>query len=248
MRKRRAFSFSQDGAMKSVVIIPAGGTGRRMGGEIPKQYLSLAGIPILVHTLKAFQRSPLVDEIILVVPGGDVAEVRRDLVEWHGLSKISLVIAGGRERQDSVRNALAHVRDEHEIILIHDGVRPFVTGGLIERAVAAAKAFGAAVVGVPVRDTVKTVDAAGRVVQTVQREGLWLTQTPQAFRRGVLLAAYERAAADGFYGTDDASLVERMGVPVRMIPGDADNIKVTTPEDLERGGSIIRRLTDGTVE
>ena len=219
-----------------------------MGGEIPKQYLSLAGIPILVHTLREFQRSPLVDEILLVVPGGDVAEVRRDVIGRYDFSKISLVIAGGSERQDSVRNALVHVRDEHEIILVHDGVRPFVTGDLIERAVAGAKAFGAVTVGIPVRDTVKAVDAAGRVVKTVLREGLWLTQTPQAFRRGVILVAYERAAADGFYGTDDASLVERMGIPVRMIPGDADNIKVTTPEDLARGEMMIRRFAGGTAD
>jgi 2-C-methyl-D-erythritol 4-phosphate cytidylyltransferase len=234
--------------MKTVVIIPAAGTGRRMGGEIPKQYLSLAGIPILVHTLSAFQRSPLVDEILLVVPGEDVAEVRRDVVERYDFSRVSLVIAGGRERQDSVRNALVYVRDEHEIILVHDGVRPFVTGALIERAVAGARAFGAVTVGVPVRDTVKAVDAAGRVVKTVLREGLWLTQTPQAFRREVILAAYERAAADGFCGTDDASLVERIGIPVRMIPGDADNIKVTTPEDLERGEKMIRRFAGGTAD
>jgi 2-C-methyl-D-erythritol 4-phosphate cytidylyltransferase len=234
--------------MKTVVIIPAAGTGRRMGGEIPKQYLSLAGIPILVHTLSAFQRSPLVDEILLVVPGEDVAEVRRDVVERYDFSRVSLVIAGGSERQDSVRNALVYVRDEHEIILVHDGVRPFVTGALIERAVAGARAFGAVTVGVPVRDTVKAVDAAGRVVKTVLREGLWLTQTPQAFRREVILAAYERAAADGFYGTDDASLVERMGIPVRMIPGDADNIKVTTPEDLARGERMIRRFAGGTAD
>jgi 2-C-methyl-D-erythritol 4-phosphate cytidylyltransferase len=234
--------------MKTVAIIPAGGTGRRMGGEIPKQYLSLAGVPILVHTLRGFQRSPFVDEIFLVVPEGDVAEIRRDLVERYDLSRVSRVIAGGRERQDSVRNALAHVRDEHEIVLVHDGVRPFVTGALIERAVAGAKAFGAVTVGVPVRDTVKALDAAGRVVKTVQREGLWLVQTPQAFRREVILAAYEKAAVEGFYGTDDASLIERMGIPVRMIPGDADNIKVTAPEDLERGERMIRRFAGGTAD
>ncbi len=234
--------------MKTVVIIPSAGTGRRMGGEIPKQYLSLAGIPILVHTLSGFQRSPFVDEIYLVVPEADVAEVRRDVVERYDLSRVSLVIAGGRERQDSVRNALAHVCDEHEIVLVHDGVRPFVTGALIERAVAGAKAFGAVTVGVPVGDTLKAVNAAGLVVKTVPRKGLWFTQTPQAFRREVILAAYERAAADGFYGTDDASLVERIGIPVRMIPGDADNIKVTTPEDLERGERMIRRFAGGTAD
>ncbi|MBN2439652.1 MAG: 2-C-methyl-D-erythritol 4-phosphate cytidylyltransferase [Deltaproteobacteria bacterium] len=225
--------------MKTVVIIPAGGAGRRMGGDIPKQYLSLAGVPILVHTLRKFQQSPFVDEIFLVVPEGDVAEVRRDMVERYDLSRVSLVISGGRERQDSVRNALAHVRGGHEIILVHDGVRPFVTGGLIERAIAGAKAFGAVAPGVSVRDTVKKVDAAGWVVKTVQREGLWLVQTPQAFRRGVILAAYERAAKDGYYSTDDASLVEKTGIPVRMIPGDAGNIKITAPEDLERAERIV---------
>ena len=213
-----------------------------MGREIPKQYLLLAGIPILAHTLSAFQRSPLVDEIILAVPEGDIAEVRRVVVERYGFSRVRLVLAGGRKRQDSVKNALAHVCDEHGVIVIHDGVRPFVTGDLIERAVAGAKQYGAVSTGVPVRDTVKEVDEAGRVVKTMPREGLWLTQTPQAFRREVILAAYERAAADGFYGTDDASLVERTGIPVRMIPGDKDNIKVTTPEDLVQGEMMIRRF------
>jgi 2-C-methyl-D-erythritol 4-phosphate cytidylyltransferase len=225
--------------MKTVAIIPAGGAGRRMGGEIPKQYLLLAGIPILAHTLSAFQHSPFVDEMILAVPEADIAEVRRAVVEPYGFSRVRLVIAGGKERQDSVRNALAHVRDEHEVILVHDGVRPFVTGDLIERAVAGAKKYGAVSAGIPVRDTVKKADEAGLVVKTVPREGLWLTQTPQAFRREVILAAYERATADGFYGTDDASLVERTEFPVRMIMGDQDNIKVTTPEDLARGERIV---------
>lgn len=238
--------FFLGGAMKTVVIIPAGGAGRRMGGGIPKQYLSLAGIPILVHTLRRFQGSPVVDEIYLVVPEGDISEVRLNVVERYDFSKISLVVAGGRERQDSVRNALVHVRDEHEIVLVHDGVRPFVTKALIEQVVAGAKEFGAVALGVPVRDTVKRTDSAGRVVKTIQREGLWLVQTPQAFRSTAILAAYERAWADGFYGTDDASLVERTGITVRMIRGDADNIKVTTPEDLERGERIIRCFEDGT--
>jgi 2-C-methyl-D-erythritol 4-phosphate cytidylyltransferase len=143
-----------------------------------------------------------------------------------------------------VKNALVHVRDEHEIVLVHDGVRPFVTEELIERTVAGARKYGAATTGIPVRETVKEVDEAGRIVRTVQREGLWLAQTPQAFRREVIIAAYEKAAADGFYGTDDASLVERTGVPVRMIPGDKDNIKVTTPEDLARGERIVCRRTE----
>ncbi|MEK6655570.1 MAG: 2-C-methyl-D-erythritol 4-phosphate cytidylyltransferase [Thermodesulfobacteriota bacterium] len=228
--------------MKTVAIIPAGGSGRRMGSGIPKQYLLLGGIPVLVHTLQVFQSSPVVDEIFLVVPEGDIPEVRNAIVGRYNLFKVSLIVAGGAERQDSVRNALAHLREEHGIVLVHDGVRSFVSGELIQRVVAAAEEDGAVAVGVRVKDSVKEVNSAGWVIKTVTREGLWLTQTPQAFRKPLILAAYERAAADGFCGTDDASLVERMGVPVRMIPGDYDNIKVTTPEDLTLGEAIIRRF------
>lgn len=228
--------------MKTVAIIPAGGSGRRMGSGIPKQYLLLGGIPVLVHTLQVFQSSPVVDEIFLVVPEGDIPEVRNAIVGRYNLFKVSLIVAGGAERQDSVRNALAHLREEHGIVLVHDGVRSFVSGELIQRVVAAAEADGAVAVGVQVKDSVKEVNSAGWVIKTVTREGLWLTQTPQAFRKPLILAAYERAAADGFCGTDDASLVERMGVPVRMIPGDYDNIKVTTPEDLTLGEAILCRF------
>jgi 2-C-methyl-D-erythritol 4-phosphate cytidylyltransferase len=228
--------------MKTVAIIPAGGSGRRMGSGIPKQYLLLGGIPVLVHTLQVFQSSPVVDEIFLVVPEGDIPEVRNEIVGRYNLFKVSLIVAGGAERQDSVGNALAHLRGEHGIVLVHDGVRPFVSEELIRRVVAVAEADGAVAVGVRVKDSVKEVNSAGWVIKTVTREGLWLTQTPQVFRKPLILAAYERAAADGFCGTDDASLVERMGVPVRMIPGDYDNIKVTTPEDLTLGEDILRRF------
>ncbi|MBU2054583.1 MAG: 2-C-methyl-D-erythritol 4-phosphate cytidylyltransferase [Proteobacteria bacterium] len=228
--------------MKTVAIIPAGGAGQRMGGRIPKQYLPLGGIPVLVRTLQVFQKSPLIDEIFLVAPEGDIPEVREAVAGKRGFSKVSVVVAGGAERQDSVRNALAHLREEHGIVLVHDAVRPFVSEELIRCVVDAAEADGAATVGVPVKDTVKEVHPAGWVIKTVTREGLWLTHTPQAFRKPIILAAHERAKKDGFHGTDDASLVERMGGAVRMVPGDCDNIKVTTPEDLALGEVIIRRL------
>ena len=226
--------------MKTVAIIPAGGVGRRMGTEIPKQYLLLSGIPILAHTLKVFQGSPVIDEIVLIVPDADMTEVRQAIVEKYSLTKVGLILPGGAERQDSVRNGLQELGDEHEIIVIHDAVRPFVSENLICQAVAAAREFGAITVGVPVKDTVKKVTAEGWVKKTVVREGLWLTQTPQVFRRPIILDAYKKAAADGFYGTDDAGLVERMGIPVRMIPGENDNIKMTTSEDLLWGDRIIR--------
>ena len=210
-----------------------------MGRGIPKQYLSLSGTPILVHTLRAFERSTFIDAILLVVPDGDTAYVRRDLLEPNPISKVRRILRGGKERQDSVRNALDQLSAEDEVVVIHDGVRPFVTEDLIGRAVSGAEAFGAVTAGIPVRDTVKAVDATARVMKTVPRDRLWLTQTPQAFRREVILVAYAKADAEGFYGTDDASLVERMGIPVRMIPGDENNIKVTLPEDLERGEMIL---------
>ena len=231
----------RDASMKTVAIVPAGGSGKRMGGGIPKQYLPLGGIPVLVRSLQAFQSAQAVDEIFLVVPEGDIPEVQKTVVGRYRLSKVSQVVAGGARRQDSVKNALVHLREEHGIVLVHDGVRPFVSGGLIQRVIDAAIAEGAAALGVPVKDSVKEANAAGWVIRTVSREGLWLTQTPQAFRKTLILAAYERAAADGFCGTDDASLVERMGAPVRMIPGDCHNIKVTTPEDLVMGEALLRQ-------
>jgi 2-C-methyl-D-erythritol 4-phosphate cytidylyltransferase len=227
--------------MKTVAIIPAAGAGRRMESGTPKQYLPLAGIPVLVHTLRAFHLSAVIDEIFLAVPEEDIPDVRWNIVLKYGISKVVLVLAGGVKRQDSVRHALFHVRDEHGIVVVHDGVRPFVSGELIGSAVAAAAECGAVTVGVPIKDTVKEADAAGWVKKTVEREGLWLTQTPQAFRREIIVDAYAIATADGFYGTDDASLVERMGHPVRMIPGDSHNIKLTTPEDLLLGDVIVSR-------
>ena len=240
------FFCFRDNVMKTVAIILAGGVGKRMGNGLPKQYLPLAGIPIIVRTLQVFQRSQVVDEIFLVVPEDDIPEVRQEIVVGYGLSKVGFIIPGGTERQDSVRNALQHVSDEYGIVVVHDGVRPFVSGDLISRVVQAAREFGAITVGVPVRDTLKEVTADGWVGKTVTREGLWLTQTPQAFRRPVIIAAYEKAGVEGFYCTDDASLVERMGISVRMIPGNCDNIKVTTPDDLLLGDLIVRRCSDKT--
>src|SRR4030042_180802 len=228
--------------MKTVAIIPAGGAGQRMGGSTRSQHLPLGGIPVLVRTLQVFQNSPLSDEIFLVAPEGDIPEVREDVVGKHGFSKVSVVVAGGVERQDSVQNALAHLREEHGIVLVHDAVRPFVSEELIRCVLDAAEADGAATVGVPVKDTGKEVHPEGWVIKTVTREGLWLTHTPQAFRKPIILAAHERAKKDGFHGPGDPSLVERMGGAVRMVPGESDNIKVTMPEDLALGEVIIRRL------
>jgi len=225
--------------MKTLAVIPAGGQGKRMGRGAPKQFALLGGMPILMHTLRKFLESDAIDEIVLVVPAADVPYVR-DLVRESRLpEKVSLILPGGRERQDSVRNGLRGLRADHDIVVIHDGVRPFVTDALIRTAVAEAGQEGAVSAGIPVKDTIKRVDGQGYVGETLIREGLWQIQTPQAFRRDLLADAYRKAYEDGFYGTDDTVLVERMGIRVKMIPGAATNIKITTPEDLALAEAIL---------
>lgn len=227
--------------MRVVAIIPAGGSGKRIGGELAKQYLPLLGIPLLAHTLMAFQSSAAVDDIFLVVPEGDLHYVRQMIIEKHGLPKVSRILAGGRQRQDSVKNGLDAVGSDYDIVVIHDGVRPLVSEDFIHQAVLKALKEKAVTFGVPVRDTVKTVDNEGWVGETLNREGLWLTQTPQAFEREIIKRAYQVAYEDHFYGTDDASLVERIGIKVRMISGSDDNIKITTRDDIGWGEFLLKR-------
>jgi 2-C-methyl-D-erythritol 4-phosphate cytidylyltransferase len=231
--------------MKTVAIIAAGGSGRRMGVGKPKQYLLLGGIPILVHTLKIFQESQAVDAIFLIVPAGDTEDARREFVLSYGLSKVNRILAGGPKRQDSVRNGLSALTADCGLVVIHDGVRPFISGALIAAVVEGAKRDGAVAVGVPVKDTVKQVDPAGSVMKTLDRDSLWLTQTPQAFRRDIIEEAYDKARHNGFYGHDDAILVEQIGVRVRMIPGSYDNIKITTQEDLAIAEVLLKRCRRG---
>jgi 2-C-methyl-D-erythritol 4-phosphate cytidylyltransferase len=210
-------------------IVPAGGLGVRMGSRRPKQYLRLGGAPILVATLRALGRARGLDGIVVAVPEGQVAATRR-LLARRRVPKILEVVAGGADRQESVWRALQRVPDGARWIVVHDAVRPFVTGALVER-VRAAAARGAATCGIPVRETVKRVKD-GAIEATVERQGLWLTQTPQVFARDLLWEAHEKARRDGFAGTDDAVLVERLGTTVAMVPGLAQNLKITTPEDL----------------
>ena len=218
--------------MRTVAIVPAAGSGNRMGRELSKQYLSLGGKPILVHTLNVFEKCPLVDALLVVVPPPDVEAVRTEMLPRWNLKKLAGVIPGGKERQDSVRAGIETLDRDTDIVIVHDAVRPFITAKLIEDCIRAAAEEGAATVGVPVKDTVKEVGADGRVMRTCDRNLLWLTQTPQAFRRDIIENAHRAAVRDGYRGTDDTSLVERLGIAVRMIRGDYGNIKITTPEDL----------------
>jgi 2-C-methyl-D-erythritol 4-phosphate cytidylyltransferase len=218
--------------MHTVAIVPAAGSGNRMGGELSKQYLSLDGMPILVRTLKVFEECPLVDALLVVVPPSDIEFVRDSLLAPWKLRKVTGVIPGGKERQDSVRAGVEALDPDAEIVIIHDAVRPFIAIDLISQCIRAAREEGAVTVGVPAKDTVKEVGPDGRVMKTCDRNWMWLTQTPQAFRRDIIESAHRAALRDGFRGTDDTSLVERMGIAVRMIRGDYGNIKITTPEDL----------------
>jgi 2-C-methyl-D-erythritol 4-phosphate cytidylyltransferase len=205
-----------------------------MGRRRPKQYLALGGTPLLIRTLGAL--AALVDGVVIAVPT-DRVEMTRRLLARYRVSRIMDVVAGGAERQESVRLALERVPPAVDMVVVHDAVRPFITPALVGGVVAAARAHGAATCGLLVRETVKRVKD-GLVQATIDREGLWLTQTPQAFRRALLVEAHDKARRDSYLGTDDAVLVERLGQSVAMVPGPPQNIKITTPGDL----ATARRL------
>ena len=219
-------------------IVPAGGHGARMGSRRPKQYLRLGQAPILVATLKALARARSIAGIVVAVPEAQVAVTRRLLARAR-VPKILDVVAGGADRQESVWRGLQRLPEDARVVVVHDAVRPFITAELVERVRAAAAARGAATCGTPVRETVKRV-TDGAVEATIPRQGLWLTQTPQAFARDLLWEAHDKARRDGFAGTDDAVLVERLGMPVAMVAGLAQNLKITTPEDLRTARSWVR--------
>lgn len=226
--------------MKKLAIIPAGGSGKRLKTDLAKQYLLLAGLPVLVHTLKIFQQAAIIDEVILAVPEKDINFIQKEIVKKYHLTKIKQVVAGGAQRQDSVKNALAAINTDCDIVVVHDGVRPFVTEKMISEIVAAAKDHQAASLGVKAKDTIKETGNKGLVLKTVPRHNLWLTQTPQAFQLDILKKAYQAAFCDNFYGTDDASLVERIGINVQMVNGTYDNIKITTPEDMIMAEALLK--------
>lgn len=216
--------------MKAQAIIPAAGVGARMGADRPKTLLSINGTAMIVHTLRAFQNCASVDKIVLVVHP-DYADDYRRVVEEAGLSKVKEYITGGARRSESVGNGLTYVDPDCGIIIVHDGARPLVKPELIDKAVAMCIIEKAVVVGVPVKQTIKKIDANEQTVErTLDREELWEIQTPQVFHRDLLVEAYEQAKSLDV--TDDASLVEQLGIKVKVIKGDYFNIKVTTPEDI----------------
>jgi 2-C-methyl-D-erythritol 4-phosphate cytidylyltransferase len=224
---------------KAVAVVPAGGTGARMGGRLPKQYLTVGGAPILVVTLRVLGRCRSLAGLVVAAPAERV-EATRELLRRFRVPRVLSVVAGGAERQDSVREGLQAAPAEAGWIVVHDAVRPFIVPDLIERVLAAARVPGAASCGWPVRETVKRVRDSV-VESTLPRDGLWLTQTPQAFRRELLQEAHDKAMRDGYRATDDAMLVERLGGRVAMVEGLPQNLKITTPDDLK----IARAWMDG---
>jgi 2-C-methyl-D-erythritol 4-phosphate cytidylyltransferase len=218
-------------AGRVAVLVPAGGVGARMGLRTPKQFLRLDGNTILARTLRHFTSHPAVSAIVVAAPAAHVARTRVLLARRRQPSVT--VVAGGATRQDSVWCALQETPSDADIVIVHDAVRPFITRALIDAVVSAAVAGGAAICALPIAETVKRV-TDGLVEATVDRTGLWAVQTPQAFRAALLREAHEKARRDGVVGTDEAMLVERMGHPVRVVPGLPGNVKITTPDDLRR--------------
>lgn len=209
-----------------------------MGDAVEKQFLNLRGMPILAHTLKVFNQSPEVDGIVLVVAPQQRQALETEVLGPHPCNKLLRIVDGGPERQDSVGNGLQTIPSESELIVVHDGVRPLVKVDLLGAVLKAARHYGAAIAAIPAGDTVKQVENQ-RVVATLERETIWLAQTPQVFHAGLLRRAYEKAAGDGVVLTDDAALVERLGVAVHLVPGSPENIKVTTPSDLVVAEAIL---------
>lgn len=223
----------------AAAIIPAAGSGSRMQLDRPKQFLDLAGVPILIHTVRAFALHPDIHRIVVVVPPSWLAETRQLCIR-HGIDSARLTItAGGRRRQDSVLAGLHQLDKSSEIVLVHDGARPLVSRSLIDRCLQAARQHGAAIAAIPVKDTLKMAGADQMVAATIDRRQLWQAQTPQAARRTLLLQAFaELGDADV---TDESSLLEQAGIPVALVEGAETNFKITRPEDLFLAEKLMTR-------
>ena len=218
---------------KIAAIIPAAGSGLRMGGERAKQFLELEGRPLLAVTLQPFQNCKAINTIILVVPSADVVYCEKNIIERFRMHKVKKVVPGGVRRQDSVRLGIEATGGKYGLVLIHDGVRPLVDVELIERIIKEAKNHRAVITAMPAKETVKQIDPSQQVVKTFERGRVWLVQTPQVFHYKDISVAHKKAINEGWKeATDDSLLIERLGIPVKAIQGSERNIKVTTGHDL----------------
>jgi 2-C-methyl-D-erythritol 4-phosphate cytidylyltransferase len=226
--------------MKTIAIVPAAGTGERMGIDRKKPYLLLNQRPLLYYTLTALDSIASIAQIIVAVAPGDERFCQQQVLEKFHFNKSIQIIPGGSSRQESVRRLLERVPENTQLVLIHDGARPLITPELLEQAIAETLVWKATVLAVPVKDTIKSANDTLQIEKTISRERLWAIQTPQTFERSVIREAHQRASQEGFIGTDDAALVERLGVQVKIVMGSYDNIKITTPEDLVIGEALLK--------
>lgn len=221
-------------------LIAAAGQGKRMKSDLNKQYLNLQNKPVVAHTLEIFDKCRLIDEIILIIREDEMEYCNKEVINKYKYNKPIKIVAGGKERQESIFNGLKAADDNSSVIIAHDGARPFITEDIIEESIYVALEFKAVGVGVPVKDTIKVVDINNNIINTPNRNTLWQIQTPQTFRYDILMKAHKKALEDNYFGTDDSVLVERIGYNVKMIAGSYENIKITTPEDLLLGEAILR--------
>ncbi len=221
------------------VIVVAAGTGSRMKKDINKQFIKLNGKEIIAHTIDKFYNNDNIDDIVVVIKEEEEKYFIDNVINKYGFDNIKIAY-GGNERQDSVYNGIKKLNNNCDVILVHDGARPFVTGDIIKNSIEEAKKHNAVVVGVKVKDTIKMVSEDGNIIDTPNRNFLWSVQTPQVFKYDIIAKAYEDAYNGNYYGTDDAMLVERIGYNVKMVEGSYDNIKITTPEDLKFGEQILK--------
>ena len=226
--------------VKLGVVIPAAGQGKRMGASINKQFLTLRGRPILAHTLALFEQSEFVSEIVIVGSKEDQERIA-DLIREEGLQKVSAIVLGGDERQESVFAGVKALSPLIQRVAVHDGARPLLACTELNRFFTEAEKFRAVTMAIPVKDTIKKVDAQGKVSETLPRETLRAIQTPQVFDRGLLEEAHYKAREAGYLTTDDAALIEWLGHSVQTLPGSLENIKVTTPEDLDLAENILAK-------
>lgn len=226
--------------MKIAAVIVAAGSGKRMNSRKPKQFLDLAGKPVLWHTLRNFIKSSMFSEIVLVINRDSLRYCQENIIKKYKFNQVKLV-AGGKERQDSVYQGLKNL-SLCDYVAIHDGVRCLVTGQIIRKTVKEAVKCQAAIAAVPVKDTIKECGTGNMVKRTIDRDTLWIIQTPQVFQYALIMKAYQQAMKKGCYGTDDASLVEKLGRKVKLVMASYNNIKITTPSDLLIAEQIIKNI------
>lgn len=241
-RRRAKEQEERPEAFVSAIIVAAGQS-RRMGGDTSKQFILIDGVPVIVRTLKAFEIAERIREVVIAARQEDIPQMYA-LIQDYEITKVKQIIIGGETRQESVFRAIAQVDENADFLAIHDGARPLIRPQEIDLAVSAAVEHGAAALGVPVKDTVKQVDADGKIVDTPERSTLWAVQTPQVFSRALYLRAAEQAGEAAAQLTDDCQLIERTGAPVYLVRGAYANLKITTPEDVFAAEGILRATED----